>query len=222
MLKTRHFPRIVLTLLCAALVFAACTRPAITSVAATTPAEGTGGGGEGVDIGATETAVANMQQILFTGQTQTAQAVIDGVGGGDLLATATPTSPILLATATPTAIIQLQPTATTIPTGPRQYTVRPGDWLYKIARENGVAPRDLIAANPQINPNAILIPGTVLTIPAPGTGGGTSGGKTYVVRSGDNLFRIGLNNGTTYQVLAQMNSIPAPYIVFPGQVLQLP
>lgn len=221
MLKNRHFPRIVLTLLCAALVVVACTRPAITSVVPTTPAEGIGGGGEGIDAGATETAIANMEQILFTGQTQTSQALTSGVGGGDLLASATPTVSFVLATATPTTLVQLQPTTTPVPSGPRQYTVKAGDWLYKIARENGVAPRDLIAANPQINPNAILIPGTVLTIPAPGTGGG-AGGKSYVVRSGDNLFRIGLNNGTTYQVLASLNGIPAPYIVFPGQVLKLP
>lgn len=219
MLNNRHFPRVVLTLLCAVLLAAACTRPATTSVVPTTPAEGTGGGGEGADISATETAVANMQQILFTGQTQTAQAVLSGVGGGDQLASATPTSPILLVTATPTT--RPQSTPTTVPSGPRQYTVKPGDWLYKIARENGVAPRDLIAANPQINPNAVLLPGTVLTIPAAGTGGG-EGAKTYVVKPGDNLFRIGLNNGTTYQVLASLNGIPAPYIVFPGQVIKLP
>ncbi len=221
MVKNRHFPRIVLTLLCAALLFAACTRPAPTSVIPTTPAEGTGGGGEGVDIGATETAVAAMQQILFTGQTQTAQAVLSGVGGGDQLATATPTSPLVLATATATTAISQLPTVSLVPTGPRPYTVKAGDWLYKIARENGVEPRDLIAANPQINPNAVLLPGTVLTIPAPGTGGG-EGAKTYAVKLGDNLFRIGLNHGTTYQVLASLNGIPAPYIVFPGQIIKLP
>ena len=110
-------------------------------------------------------------------------------------------------------------------TGPKQYTVKSGDWLFEIARESGVSPQALIAANPQINPNAVLKPGAVLTIPGSSTpvpGSTTTGQKTYVVKGGDNLFRIALNNGTTYQTLAQLNSIPAPYIVFPGQVLKLP
>jgi len=44
----------------------------------------------------------------------------------------------------------------------------------------------------------------------------------YVVKPGDNLFRIGLNNNVAYQTLAQLNSIPAPYTVYPGQVIALP
>jgi LysM repeat protein len=42
------------------------------------------------------------------------------------------------------------------------------------------------------------------------------------VKPGENLFRIALNSGTNYQTLAQLNNIPAPYTVFPGQVLKMP
>ncbi len=57
---------------------------------------------------------------------------------------------------------------TTSPCGPR-YTVRPGDWLYQIARTCQVTVADLLRANPQIsNPN-LLFPGQVLTIPQTGT-----------------------------------------------------
>jgi LysM repeat protein len=222
MSKTRQFSFIALSLV-AVMLLAACTRPAGTETLPTPSQEGIGGGGEGVDLGATETAVAVMQEILFAGQTQTAQAVLAGSGGGEGLPSATPTSPIIIATDTPAA--PPPATATPVPVNPSQYTVKPGDWLYKIARDHNVTPQALMAANPQINPNAVLQPGTVLNIPgAPGTGGGAGApaGKTYIVQPGDNLFRIGLANGTTYLILAQLNNIPAPYTVYPGQVINLP
>lgn len=224
MFKNRQLSVAVLMVLGAALVLAACTRSAETAVVPTA-AEGIGGGGEGVDQAATDAFVMNMNATLIAGNTQTAVAIL-GVGGGGEgqpggIASSTPTPPlIILSTATPV------PVATTpVPANPSQYTVKAGDWLYKIARDFGVTPQALIAANPQINPNAILQPGTVLNIPGAvlsGTGGGDSGGKTYTVKLGDNLFRIGLNNGTTYQKLAELNAIAPPYTVFVGQVIKLP
>jgi len=225
MSKTRQFSALVLILM-AAFVLAACIRSVGTDTLPTATTEGIGGGGEGADLAATETAVAVMQEILFAGQTQTAQAILSGTGGGDGLATATPTPAVIIATDTPAA--PLPATATPVPTGPTQYTVQAGDWLYKIARDHNITPQELIAANPQINPNAVLQPGTVLNIPSAGVpiGGGDSGtgggANTYVVKPGDNLFRIGLNSGTTYLKLAELNNIAPPYTVFPGQVIKLP
>ena len=217
--KTRYFSIGLTILLCAAVVLAACTRSATTDVAPTTTGEGIGGGGD--DVNLTATADAAMNSILFQGQTQTAQALLSGVGGGPAVEVTSPS--IILPTTTPTPLPP--PSATPVPASPTQYTVKPGDWLYKIARDHGITPQALIAANPNINPNAILQPGTVLTLPGPAvppSGGGDSGGKTYVVKPGDNLFRIALNNGATYQKLAELNAIPAPYTVFPGQVIKLP
>jgi LysM repeat protein len=224
MSKTRQFSYLTL-ILTAALFLAACTRSAATETLPTIPPEGVGGGGEGADLAATETAVAMMQNILYAGQTQTAQAVLAGSGGGDGLPTATPTSALIISTDTP--IAPVAPTATPFPVNPSQYTVKPGDWLYKIARDHNVTPQALMAANPQINPNAVLQPGTVLNIPgAGGVGGGgevpAGTARTHIVQPGDNLFRIGLANATTYVVLAQLNNIPAPYTVYPGQVINLP
>ncbi len=229
MLKNRHLSFVPILTLCAALALAACTRPASTdSTLPTSTVEGVGGGGDSgtPDQAATDAFVTNMNATLIAGNTQTAEAVLGGPKG---VTTATPTAPAILL---PTATAQIQPvvpTATLAPSNPSQYTVQPGDWLYKIARDHGVDPHALISANPQINPNAILQPGTVLTIPGAvppnGTGGGDNGGaggNTYTVKLGDNLFRIALNHGTTYQVLAQLNGIPAPFTVYPGQVLKLP
>lgn len=47
-------------------------------------------------------------------------------------------------------------------------------------------------------------------------------GNTYTVRAGDTLYRIAVNNGTTVDVLAQLNNISNPALIFTGQVLNLP
>ncbi len=222
MRKSLSYPVAISFLLCVAVVLAACTRAATTPTVPET-ADGVGGG-PGEDTAATQAVEAanstSMAAFLVQGQTQTSAAATAGIPP----AVATTPVPAGGATNTPTAVV-VAPTPAPAATGPKQYTVKAGDWLYKIARENGVSPEALIAANPKINPDAVLIPGTVLTIPgssAPVPGSTTTGQKTYVVKGGDNLFRIALNNGTTYQALAQLNSIPAPYTVFPGQVLKLP
>lgn len=214
MAKTPRRLIALLLLLIAALWLGACTRPATTQ---TLPTEASGDPNTGgVDIAATEAAIQAMQAILSAGQTHTAEAAL-GIGGGGETAIAETATPLPTNTPAPTAT----------PEGPRTYTVQSGDWLYQIARNHNVDPKDLIAANPQINPNAVLQPGTVINIPAAGSsvpvpGATTTGQRTYVVKSGDNLFRIALNHNVDYQTLAQLNNIAAPYTVFPGQVLVLP
>jgi murein DD-endopeptidase MepM/ murein hydrolase activator NlpD len=44
----------------------------------------------------------------------------------------------------------------------------------------------------------------------------------YTVKRGDNLYRIALAAGTTYQALARMNHIANPNLILVGQVLCLP
>ncbi len=47
-------------------------------------------------------------------------------------------------------------------------------------------------------------------------------GDTYVVKAGDNLFRIALNHGVTVNELVQLNGIFDPTKIEVGQVLQIP
>jgi hypothetical protein len=47
-------------------------------------------------------------------------------------------------------------------------------------------------------------------------------GVTHVVRVGENLFRISLNHGTHYSVVAAANGISDPTRIYPGQVLVIP
>lgn len=43
----------------------------------------------------------------------------------------------------------------------------------------------------------------------------------YTVKQGDNLYRIALNNGTTYDSLAEINNISDPTLIYPNQILKL-
>lgn len=45
--------------------------------------------------------------------------------------------------------------------------------------------------------------------------------RTYTVVSGDTLSGIGVKTGTNWQDIARKNGIAAPYVIYPGQVLQL-
>ncbi|MFG6119819.1 LysM peptidoglycan-binding domain-containing protein [Thalassobacillus sp. B23F22_16] len=40
---------------------------------------------------------------------------------------------------------------------PQIYTIKPGDTFYNIAMDNNLSVKDLMTANPDINPNALLI-----------------------------------------------------------------
>ena len=125
------------------------------------------------------------------------------------------------------------------PPGASTYKVKMGDTLQSIANQFGLSLSELVEANPQlIQPNMVLnIPegtGTGITAPSGGTpsggtptGGTPSGGtpapeKTYTVKSGDTLSGIALKFGTTYGLIAQLNGITPPYIIFSGQVLKIP
>lgn len=47
-------------------------------------------------------------------------------------------------------------------------------------------------------------------------------GCAYTVRRGDDLFRIGVRYGVTYQYLAQLNGIYNPNYIFAGQTISVP
>ncbi len=192
-----------------ALAVAGCTRSRGTDIAPT------GEPGGSVD--------ATFEAILSATQTAIALAP-PGSGGGDEL-TPTPTQIVLptvaLPTATPVPPTPVPPTPTQ--TGPTQYTVQKGDWLYKIARDHGVDPNALIAANPGINPNN-LQPGQVLTIPAPGAAAPSpaAGPTKYTVQPGEWIYQIARKLGKDPQAIIAANPGINPNVVYAGQVLNIP
>lgn len=117
----------------------------------------------------------------------------------------------------------IMPAPTTAPAGQITYVVQRGDTLFSLARRYGTTVEAIASANNIANPNQIRA-GQVLVIPTSGIqpipqpGGET----TYVVRPGDNLFRIALRYGLSYTYLAQYNGIPNPALIRVGQVLRIP
>lgn len=130
--------------------------------------------------------------------------------------TATPTPTATPGPSQPTPTPKPSPTATPSPVG-FYYTVRPGDNLFRIALRFGTTINAIAQANGILNPRLIRV-GQVLWIPA-----STSGTPTvYVVQRGDTLYSIARRFGTTYQVLAAVNNLKNPRLIYVGQRLVIP
>lgn len=67
--------------------------------------------------------------------------------------------------------------------------------------------------------SGILISGSSTPSPAPTP---STGGGYYIVQSGDTLSGIAEKYNTTYQVLAQLNGISNPNLIYPGEKILLP
>jgi LysM repeat protein len=167
--------------------------------------------------------------IFQTAQANSATAQAAAPDTADESPTAEPTTPPTEIPPTEVAPTEVPPTAAPAPTtapssGTTTYTVQRGDTLYSIARRYGTTVEAIAAANGIANPSRIRV-GQTLTIsgatgvPAPAPSGG---GTTYVVKRGDNLFRIALRYGISYAYLAQYNGIADPSRIYVGQVLKIP
>ena len=153
--------------------------------------------------------------------------------GEDTTPTDTPTQPApteaptqpaatVQPTVAPTAAPQATLAPTAVPSGEVRHIVQRGENLFRIALRYGTTVQAIASANGIANP-ALIYVGQVLTIPvsgvpAPQPGGGT----TYVVKAGDNLFRIALRFNMSYIYLAQYNGISDPSRIYVGQVLRIP
>src|SRR5579875_2459360 len=118
------------------------------------------------------------------------------------------------------------------------HSVRRGETLTSIAAADGLSVARLAAAN-GLSPDAELIAGTELVIPAQagpipvaapaageatdaedGTGAAVSGG--YLVRPGDTLSAIAARLGTTVQALAAENGMSVDGVLLAGRTLSVP
>jgi LysM repeat protein len=166
--------------------------------------------------------------------TQTAQALEAGV----TTATPTPEATLEAATATPA---EAEKTETEeAQTGFVEYTVQPGDWIFKIARDYGVDPQAIIDANDLASPNSLEV-GMVLQIPTSSTtapqeteepeeeedvdeGDATSvsGTTTHVVQPGEWIWQIARVYGVDPQEIIDINNLTSPATIYPGQELIIP
>lgn len=90
------------------------------------------------------------------------------------------------------------------------YTVKSGDTLYTIAKENNTTVEDIKNAN-NLSSDILTI-GTKLIIPVPET--------TYVVKPGDNLYQIARKYGTTVDNIKTLNNLTSNNLTI-GQILVL-
>ncbi len=239
------------SLVCFALILAACTRSATTATVPTAGPTGDisstqGTGQQPSDQDATMAAIGTQVAGQLTqtavaagGQPQgTPKAPGDTPAPGDTAVPQVTQQPVDQPTTAPGDTPVPQPTqvparpatATVVPAGgtcSSPYTVQPGDWIYKIARNCNVSVAALIAANPNINPNAIT-PGQQLNMPGqqgptPASsdpqGSGCSG--KHVVATGDTLYGLAFGCGLTVEQLAAQNGITYPYTIYIGQVLTI-
>lgn len=121
---------------------------------------------------------------------------------------------------------QPQPTAAPVPVGatPGKHTVKPGEWLYSIARLYNVNPFTLAQVNGISAPYRIY-PGQQLTIPGgppvPPPSPGTCS-SPYTVQAGETIFSIARKCGKTPSAIITANSLVNPNLIFVGQKLQIP
>ncbi len=186
---------------------------------------------EAIDVFATQTAQAETGDAEATPDTEASE-------GGDLIIE--PTSEVNEtpeAEATPGgegagATSTAEPAPTSAPTGDStcNHTIQTGENLYRIALQYGITYQELASANGITNSDSIKA-GDVLNIPGCESGGTPNGGSgssssgdatIHVVAAGENLYRIALQYGITWQELAQYNGIDNPNSLTAGQELRIP
>lgn len=99
------------------------------------------------------------------------------------------------------------------------YTVKTGDSLWKIAKQFGVTPDAIRAAN-NLTSDVLRI-GQVLTIPSSTGEPTTPNGNTYTVQNGDSLWKIANRFGTTINQLKSANNLTNDNLRV-GQILVIP
>lgn len=107
---------------------------------------------------------------------------------------------------------------------PETYIVQSGDTLYAIALHYDTTVAVLKKLNGLTSDNIAV--GQKLIITAVGTTPASAPApapvRSYIVQSGDSLYRIALEFGTTTQALADLNDIANPNLISVGQALAIP
>jgi len=120
------------------------------------------------------------------------------------------------------------PPPQTCPIGTTPYIIRAGDTFYSIARRYNVSVDALIAANPNVNPDNLMI-GQQICIPVgtpptppPPPSGCPAGTTPYTIRSGDTFFSLAQRFNTTVEAIQAANPGVNPNNLQIGQIICIP
>ncbi|MEH0155876.1 LysM peptidoglycan-binding domain-containing protein [Limibacter armeniacum] len=108
----------------------------------------------------------------------------------------------------------------------RYYTVQAGDSLFKIAKQFGTTPEEILGLN-NMSPQATIYIGQQLKVaemPAntPPVSSPSLAVEDYTVQAGDSLYLIAQNFNTTPADLLSMNGLPVNASIYVGQILKVP
>jgi LysM repeat protein len=106
------------------------------------------------------------------------------------------------------------------PTEGFTHIVQQGETLATIAAQYSVTVYDLVCYN-EIVPTYLIFPGQSLFVPGQPPSP-PAGGQIYIVREGDTLNAIAQRFGVSVASLIELNNIPRPDLIFPGQRLIIP
>ena len=103
------------------------------------------------------------------------------------------------------------------------YTIRAGDTYFSLAQRFNVTVAALIAANPGVDPNRLMV-GQQICIPTGGGPGPTPcpGGTLYTIRAGDTYFSLAQRFNVTVAALIAANPGVDPNRLMVGQQICIP
>lgn len=155
-----------------------------------------------------------------------ATAVVTDAGETGATTTDTPAEATAASTdATDTAAATPPEQATVAAGGEVTHVVKTGETLGEIAQFYNVSIADIAAANDITDIDSLEVGQTLVIKTDTANGGGETPGtgeQVYIVKAGDNLFRIGLRFGFTAEQLAAYNNIPNVTRIDAGQVIKIP
>ncbi len=107
------------------------------------------------------------------------------------------------------------------PPQPSVHIVQRGETLLSIAERYGLTVDAVTHANSVPDPRQIYV-GQRLVIPGNKVDTGTTETTPYIFQAGDTLASVARRYGVTWQILAQLNDLLAPSVVYAGQIIQVP
>ena len=110
----------------------------------------------------------------------------------------------------------------TCPSGTQPYTIRAGDTYYSLAIRFNTTVEAIMAANPGVDPNRLMI-GQRICIPgAPAPGQCPAGTQPYIIQAGDTFYSLAIRFNTTVAAIMAANPGVDPNRLMIGQRICIP